>query len=289
MPESQNEQLENAENTGGPEGAGDQRSACGQEFSFPAFLQWDSTPLPQRKAWVREFVAPICADPKTLRQALLVGSKDIPQWWAEYSEERREAWVRDTLESIPLRQWGDLEEWVRRSLPNALRARESDSLIPSQRQQDDHESEQRRFRASLKLNAKLNEKTRDLDRSNAELAALKLLVDRAGLDAGVPEKDVATTPGASKNGRASKAFVEALKKLLGEIESKLKESDKTIDFKAMPGKCANLHELACKQKYFQRLTLSTFQKYQKTSGLCSFGIHSADSDFYRDTFPDLFK
>lgn len=84
-------------------------------------------------------------------------------------------------------------------------------------------------------------------------------------------------------------FCTAFKALLNSIESKAKEKCKDVDFRAMPGKCANLHDLACKTSFFPKLAFSTFQKYQKTSGLCSFNTHAVDSSFYKELFPERFK
>lgn len=93
----------------------------------------------------------------------------------------------------------------------------------------------------------------------------------------------------AKKNRPPDHFCKALKDLLNSIELKSKAKGKEIDFSAMQGTCANLHDLACKVSNFPKLKLSTFQKYQKKSGLCSFTTHAVNTSFYKELFPELFK
>lgn len=80
-------------------------------------------------------------------------------------------------------------------------------------------------------------------------------------------------------------FIAALERLLKSIEGR----DNHFDRKMMPGTCANLHALASKTARFPTTSVSTFQKYQKTSGLCKFGTHAVSATYYRNLFPELFK
>lgn len=89
-----------------------------------------------------------------------------------------------------------------------------------------------------------------------------------------------------KKSKAPKVFQQALVRLLEEIERRSSEKGLKFDRQMMPGKKADLLQVALKFDEELEKETNTFGEYLK--GICKFKRGSRTSKFYTDLFPEYF-
>ena len=189
-----------------------QHPAWEQEAQRLAIFQWDYASLEERAALVEKYIAPLYPTSvgehgEIMDAQMMERGEPIPQWWAEWPDEQRVAWVKNSLASMHRLKWIDLREGGRKALTHPF---EWDSLTGSERRQsaEKQDSEQSRFqRARLRYQEATFEivkreedkrkaeelnprntgeeifKQEKLKQIDSELEALKPMAIRARLDA----------------------------------------------------------------------------------------------------------
>ncbi len=241
MPESQNEQLENAVNTIGPQDAGD------------AALRYEAGFYGLKKLVIKSGVTAVEAAKRILQvSSTLVTSYSVDDLAKTLST------AEELNASKPV--YHSFDVWLTRAREKGIEYRHSLDWAVTQ-----YGSWTPKLGAVPRVQPP---ETSDApQKDEPPVAKVDECEEVVGLpvqaeipatfrtpEKGEPAVTALTPVKRSTKRRPSKAFLDALKKMLDEIDVKVKEKGEKIDFKAMPGKCANLHDLARRTKYFPTLT-----------------------------------